>query len=79
VAWDPAGKFFVTCSEDRTVRVWPAFSSAVIDSRVVKGVVAFISPQVEIGSGGHSLRFHVEADNSAGVLVPNSPASVLFN
>jgi WD40 repeat protein/biotin carboxyl carrier protein len=69
------GGFFVTGGVDRTVRRWDVPSLEKIAGERVRGVVTFVSPQVELSSQTRAME--AEIQNPNGVLDPGRLATIV--
>lgn len=70
------GSFFVSASEDRTVRVWSIPSIDQIEKERTRGVVSFMSPHGDAGS--ESVTVHAEVENAENVLTTGSFATMVI-
>jgi WD40 repeat protein len=72
------GTFFVSCSADRTAKAWEVVPDvATLDAERLPAVITYISPQAELG-GDKRLKFHAEVDNSKGLLMGNTTATIVL-
>jgi WD40 repeat protein/uncharacterized coiled-coil protein SlyX len=68
------GRFFVTCSADRTVKLWAMPTLQELDAERLGARVSFVDPQA---SPTGATAFHADVDNRSGMLRGNTTAAVV--